>query len=46
MPRELPLAAHFIRRSTHRMNRPELQISKTALDQLATYHWLGNVREL
>jgi PAS domain S-box-containing protein len=41
-----PLAAHFIRQSTRRMNRPEPQISKTELDQLATYHWPGNVREL
>src|SRR5260221_13406425 len=28
------------------MNRPEPQISKTALDQLAAYHWPGSVREL
>ena len=28
------------------MNRPEPQISKTALDHLADYHWPGNVREL
>ena len=28
------------------MNRPEPQISKAALDQLASYHWPGNVREL
>jgi transcriptional regulator with GAF, ATPase, and Fis domain len=28
------------------MNRPEPQISKSALDQLATYHWPGNIREL
>jgi len=41
-----PLAAHFIRQSARRMNRPEPQISKTALDQLASYHWPGNVREL
>src|SRR5260370_18117287 len=41
-----PLLAHFIRQSARRMNRPEPQISKTALDQLATYHWPGNVREL
>jgi transcriptional regulator with GAF, ATPase, and Fis domain len=41
-----PLAAHFIRQSARRMNRPEPQISKTALDQLAAYHWPGNVREL
>ncbi len=41
-----PLAAHFIRRSARRMNRPEPQINKTAFDHLATYHWPGNVREL
>jgi formate hydrogenlyase transcriptional activator len=41
-----PLAAHFIRHSTRRMNRPEPQMSKTALDRLATYQWPGNVREL
>jgi formate hydrogenlyase transcriptional activator len=41
-----PLVAHFVRHSARRMNRPEPQISKTALDQLATYHWPGNVREL
>jgi PAS domain S-box-containing protein len=41
-----PLAAHFIRQSARRMNRPEPQISKAALDQLASYHWPGNVREL
>jgi formate hydrogenlyase transcriptional activator len=41
-----PLAAHFIRQSTRKMNRPDPQINKTALDQLATYRWPGNVREL
>jgi transcriptional regulator with GAF, ATPase, and Fis domain len=41
-----PLAAHFIRQSTRRMNRPQPQINKTAFDQLATYRWPGNVREL
>src|SRR5712692_1764310 len=41
-----PLVVHFIRQSVRRMNRPEPQISKTALDQLAAYHWPGNVREL
>ena len=38
--------ARFVRQSARRMNRPEPQLSKTALDQLATYHWPGNVREL
>ncbi len=42
----VPLVAHFIRQSARRMNRPEPQISKAALDQLATYRWPGNVREL
>jgi len=41
-----PLVVHFIRQSARRMNRPEPQISKTALDHLADYHWPGNVREL
>jgi len=41
-----PLVAHFVRQSARRMNRPEPQLSKTALDQLASYHWPGNVREL
>ncbi len=40
------LVAHFVRQSARRMNRPEPQLSKTALDQLVTYHWPGNVREL
>jgi transcriptional regulator with GAF, ATPase, and Fis domain len=41
-----PLVEHFTRQSARRMNRPEPQISRTALDQLSTYHWPGNVREL
>jgi len=41
-----PLVAHFIRQSTRRMNRPEPSISKSALDELASYDWPGNVREL
>jgi transcriptional regulator with GAF, ATPase, and Fis domain len=41
-----PLVAHFVRQSARRMNRPEPQMSKSALDQLATYRWPGNVREL
>ena len=40
------LVAHFIRQSTRRMNRPEPQVTKAALDQLAEYDWPGNVREL
>ena len=41
-----PLAAHFIKQSARRLNRPEPQISKTALDQLSSYDWPGNVRQL
>jgi len=41
-----PLVAHFIGQSVRRMNRPEPQISKTALDELLAYNWPGNVREL
>src|SRR5216683_50047 len=41
-----PLVAHFVRQSARRMNRPEPQISKTALDRLVSYPWPGNVREL
>jgi formate hydrogenlyase transcriptional activator len=41
-----PLVANFIRQSTRRMNRPEPQLSKAALDRLASYDWPGNVREL
>jgi formate hydrogenlyase transcriptional activator len=42
----VPLVGHFVRQSARRMNRPEPQITKSALDRLATYHWPGNVREL
>jgi PAS domain S-box-containing protein len=41
-----PLAAHFIKQSARRLNRPEPQISKAALDQLSSYDWPGNVRQL
>ena len=41
-----PLAAHFIRNSARRMNRPEPQIAKEALIELTAYDWPGNVRQL
>jgi PAS domain S-box-containing protein len=41
-----PLVANFIRQSARRLNRPEPQLSKAALDRLGSYDWLGNVREL
>jgi PAS domain S-box-containing protein len=41
-----PLAAHFIRQSARRMNRPEPKITQAALTELTTYDWPGNVRQL
>jgi PAS domain S-box-containing protein len=41
-----PLAAHFISQIARRMNRPEPPVSKAAVDQLVTYDWPGNVRQL
>ena len=41
-----PLVANFILHSARRMNRPEPQLSKAALDRLTSYDWPGNVREL
>jgi transcriptional regulator with GAF, ATPase, and Fis domain len=41
-----PLAAHFIRQSARRMNRPEPKITQAALTQLTSYDWPGNVRQL
>jgi formate hydrogenlyase transcriptional activator len=40
------LVTHFVRQIARRLNRPEPQISKSALDQLTSYDWPGNVREL
>src|SRR5258705_249304 len=40
-----PLVAHFVKQSARRMNRPEPQLSKAALDRLDSYDWPGNVRE-
>ena len=40
------LVVHFVRQSARRLNRPEPQVSKSALDQLESYSWPGNVREL
>jgi PAS domain S-box-containing protein len=40
------LAAHFIRQSARKMNRPEPSITQAALTQLTSYDWPGNVRQL
>src|ERR1700756_2045819 len=41
-----PLVSYFVRQSARRMNRPEPQIGRAALDRLLSYPWPGNVREL
>ena len=41
-----PLAAHFVRQSVRRMNRPDLRITQAAMSELIAYDWPGNAREL
>ena len=41
-----PLAAHFVRASARKMNRPPPRFTKTHAAQLTAYDWPGNVREL
>jgi formate hydrogenlyase transcriptional activator len=41
-----PLAAHFIKQSARRLNRAEPKVNQAALDQLTSYDWPGNVRQL
>ena len=41
-----PLAAHFVRQSARKMNRPEPPITQAVLAQLTSYDWPGNVRQL
>jgi len=41
-----PLATHFIEQSTKRVNRPDVQVTEAALDQLTSYDWPGNIRQL
>lgn len=40
------LAAHFIRATAKKMNRPPPRLTKAQADELATYDWPGNIREL
>ncbi len=40
------LANHFIKEFVTAQNRPELGLSRGALDKLLEYNWPGNVREL
>jgi PAS domain S-box-containing protein len=41
-----PLAAHFVKQSARRMNRPAPRITQATISQLTAHDWPGNVREL
>ncbi|HOR28695.1 MAG TPA: sigma-54 dependent transcriptional regulator [Candidatus Sumerlaeota bacterium] len=46
-PEDVPLLAErFMERIGRRMLRPDLRLSREALEALRQYHWPGNVREL
>jgi len=40
------LAEHFLRKYVSEMNKPVAGITPEAMDQLSTYSWPGNIREL
>jgi DNA-binding NtrC family response regulator len=41
-----PLAAHFVRVTAKKMNRPTPRLTKAQAEQLTAHDWPGNVREL
>lgn len=41
-----PLAAHFVKQSARRMNRPAPRVTQAVMNQLTSHDWPGNVREL
>lgn len=41
-----PLMDHFLKELGEQYDKPKLNISNKALDDLLNYHWPGNVREL
>ena len=41
-----PLAAHFVKQTARRMNRPTPRVTQATMTQLAAHDWPGNVREL
>ena len=46
-PEDIPhLAAHFVRATAKKMNRPLPRFTKAHADQLTAHDWPGNVREL
>ena len=41
-----PLTNYFVQQFSHKTNKKELQIMPEFLQNLETYHWPGNIREL
>lgn len=41
-----PLAAHFLKKFAHTMNKPVTDFSPEAMNLMTAYEWPGNVREL
>jgi transcriptional regulator with GAF, ATPase, and Fis domain len=41
-----PLAAHFVRLTARKMNRPPPRFTKAHAEQLTAHDWPGNIREL
>ena len=39
-----PLAAHFVKQTARRMNRPAPRVTQATMSQLTSQEWLGNVR--
>lgn len=42
----IQLATHFIRVTAKKLNRPPPRLTRSGAEQLAAYHWPGNIREL
>ena len=40
------LAAHFVKQTARRMNRPAPRVTQATMSQLTSHEWPGNVREL
>jgi DNA-binding NtrC family response regulator len=40
------LTGYFLRRLSHELSKPELAITRAAVDKLLSHRWPGNVREL
>lgn len=40
------LTGYFLRRLSHELSRPEIAVTRAAIDKLMAHRWPGNVREL